>query len=260
MRIQYQPIHLLALSEELRLCGYTRPNAAYLVRFIEFGPTEPVLVRASAGDAGRYDILGNEKVWFAAQQAQLHEVPILEVMNLDKKAPGVDFFAAVETDDPISEAERYQSWLTNHPSSNKADLARLEGCTRTSISHRIRLLGLEPEIQTLIREYRLSTSHGLMLLKQKPGQGRVLLGIQCAQPAWSVSRLRSEVGAVETGSALITPKNLKKDPDVIRLERALSEQVGSRVAIDSTKGILNIDYCGDLNVLSGIVDRLTSVS
>lgn len=258
MRIQYQPIHLLKLSEELRVGGYERPNAAYLVRFEQFGPTEPVLVRPVAGDAGLYEILGNEKVWFAAQQAQLHEVPILEVVNADKEALGTDFFAAVEAVDPISEAERYQSWLVNHPTSNKSDLARLEGCTRTSISHRIRLLGLEPEIQTLIREYRLSASHGLMLLKLKPGQGRVLLGIQSAQQAWSVSRLRSELRAEKAGASQPTTRNPTKDPDVARLERVLSEQIGSRVAIDSAGGILNIDYCGDLDVLSGIIDRLTT--
>ena len=46
------------------------------------------------------------------------------------------------------------------------------------------------------------------------------------------------------------------DPDVRRLETALSETLGSTTRVDTERGRLVIHYGSDLEVLQGVLERL----
>ena len=43
----------------------------------EKGVLQPVLVRPLPGASGQYELVAGERRWRAAQQAQLHEIPVL---------------------------------------------------------------------------------------------------------------------------------------------------------------------------------------
>ena len=48
----------------------------------EHGILQPILVRPKPGTAGKFQILGGERRWRAAQQAKLHDVPVV-IRDLD---------------------------------------------------------------------------------------------------------------------------------------------------------------------------------
>lgn len=256
MQIQNTPVHHLQLSSELKASGYSRPNAAELLKFEFFGPVMPIVaVRLLKSE--KFEILANEQYWFAAQELGIHEVPVLEVFP-ENYTQRKSFLFDNQEEDPITRALRYEQWLSYDRNRTKTQLSTIEGCTRSNISHRIRLLILENPIQDLIREHRLSTAHGKELLKMKAGQGRVLIAEKAASQHWPVSRLKRHITGDQVGK-IDDPKSdadAKKDPEVLRLESTLSGIVGSAVELDVDRGILQIDYRKNLDVLDGVLNRL----
>ncbi len=270
MEIQERPIHHLILSSELKARGIRRPDAASLDTFSTLGPVAPCVVTRDS-DNNRFEILANEEIWFAAQAVGVHSIPVVEVFpaTADERQRYVDH-GITDTTDPITEAERYHNWLTEKPRRRKAQLARLEGCTRSHISHQIRLLSLEQPIKEWIRGGELSSGHGKELLKLPDGAGRVRLAQLSVQRQWSVRALREYITNRPTGETDKSERSENptspthpnpttqnpKDPNVVTLEQRLSERIGSPVRLNTDAGVLEINYLKNLDVLDGILGKL----
>jgi len=242
-----------------------------------------------------FEILAQEEVWFAAQSLGIDKIPVLEIDASDDQQRE-QFFGAPSDDNPIAKAEHYHRWLNEtdlylqdpedsektapHQKNKKhatqstrqrkkastkkrtiTALAKLEGCTRSNISHQLRLLTLEIPIQHLLRANLLTTAHGKELLKHKPEEGRVLMAVRAAEHQWSVLELKKHLKEQRSRHSDKTPlkkkeKDDKKDRETERLEQRLTELLGSPVRLNVDAGVLEINYMKNLDVLDGILNKV----
>ena len=70
------------------------------------GIIQPIAVRPSKSDPGRYEIVAGERRWLAAQKAGLHEIPVTVLDLSDVESLEVAIVENIQRDDlnPIEEA------------------------------------------------------------------------------------------------------------------------------------------------------------
>ncbi|MGH9379819.1 MAG: ParB/RepB/Spo0J family partition protein [Thermoanaerobaculia bacterium] len=128
------------------------------------GVIQPLIV-SQAGD-GSYQIVAGERRWRAARRAGLAEVPVVvrEAVG-DRELLEVALVENLQrTDlDALEEAQAFRSLAEEHGLSHE-EIGRRVGRSRPAISNSLRLLQLPEEIQTLLREGRLTAGQARPLL------------------------------------------------------------------------------------------------
>jgi ParB family chromosome partitioning protein len=114
----------------------------------EHGILQPLLVRPKPGAAGRYQIIGGERRWRAAQIAKLHDVPVVIRDFDDRMAMAAGLVENLQREDlnAIEEAEGFAR-LIDQFGLNQESLARAVGKSRSHIANTLRLLNLPPAIR-----------------------------------------------------------------------------------------------------------------
>lgn len=211
----------------------------------ELGVLQPVVVRL--GEDG-YVLVAGERRLRAAKRAGLTVIPAV-VRGVDDEA-GSLIQALVENlqrEDltPLEEAAAYQQMLDDFEMTH-ADIAARVGRSRSAISNAIRLLGLPASIQVMVESGELSAGHARALLGTDDVAYAEHIGRRAADEGWSVRQteeaIRTRVG---TGSGPSKAKVREVRPvEIIELEQRLTEQLGTKVAIDyrSKKGKLQISF------------------
>jgi len=230
----------------------------------EKGIIQPILVRAVAGAAEPFEIIAGERRWRAAQQAGLHEVPIIAVEADDRQALELAIIENVQRSDlnALEEAAGYQKLSADYGYA-QSDLARVIGKSRSHVANTLRLLKLPARTQGLLSEGVISAGHA-----------RALLG--CAEPDALAERIVAEgltVRDVErivqnlngTKASAQNPKVAKQpdhmpqenDADTRALEKSLSDMLGLAVSIThkGEAGELRIRYTS-LDQLDLVTERL----
>ncbi|MEL6316446.1 MAG: ParB/RepB/Spo0J family partition protein, partial [Pseudomonadota bacterium] len=125
------------------------------------GVIQPILVRKSPQDSGRYEIVAGERRWRAAQRANIHEIPVV-IRELDEKsALEIAIIENVQRSDlnPIEEAFGYNLLMERYGHTQE-ELAASLGKSRSHIANTLRLLRLPQDVQDLVRAGDLSAGHG----------------------------------------------------------------------------------------------------
>ena len=231
-----------------------------LARLVEsHGPVDPVVVRSRPRG---YEILSNAETWLAAQRSGWHEVPIelrdeiddataREILRLSSRNRGAD---------PIEEARQFEAELARRfPDARLRHgaitrLARERGRSRSYVAHALRLLTLPQRIQQHVSSGRLSAGHARALVALRDARRQERLAERILRDGLSVRAAEGLVrGRVRAGAEA---RSEHRDPDILRLERDLSEALGSATRVDTRAGRLVIDYGGNLGVLDGVLERL----
>ena len=236
-----------------------RPSRSLAATVSEHGPLAPVLVRSHPPG---YEILSNTETWLAAQQAGHHQVPI-EVRDdlTDEQARAIlDAGDGRNPPDPIAEAERLEDALTlrhgtgERPRGAVAALASELGLSRSHAAHTLRLLQLPDDVQQLVRDGLLSRGHALAVLRLDGARARRRAAEHAIRRQLSVRE--TEALARARDPAPPPAPAPAPDPDTARLERTLSEALGTDVRLETSRGELVIAYGSNLDVLDGILARL----
>ena len=134
------------------------------------GIIQPIAVREDKVDPGRYEIVAGERRWLAAQNAGLHEVPIVLLNLSDNEALEVAIVENIQRDDlnVIEEAKGYQR-LSEEFNYDHEKIANFMSKSRSHISNTLRLLTLPKDVIGMIEEGNLSA-----------GQARPLIGLPSA--------------------------------------------------------------------------------
>jgi ParB family chromosome partitioning protein len=219
----------------------------------EHGILQPLLVRPKPGAAGRYQIIGGERRWRAAQIAKLHDVPVVIREFDDRVAMAAGLVENLQREDlnAIEEAEGF-SRLIDQFGLNQESLARAVGKSRSHIANTLRLLNLPPAIREHLRAGRISAGHA-----------RALLGAE--EPEKLATQILTRGLSVRQAEAMAAahPKNPEsrrsnaKDSDTLALERQLLERLGLQVSIRhfGKGGQVTISY-NDLDQLDGLIRLL----
>ena len=117
----------------------------------ERGIIQPIVVRKSADQKSKYEIIAGERRWLASQNAGLHEVPVVVLDVDDVKSLEFAIVENVQRQDlnPIEEAKGYER-LVKEFAYDHNKIAKFMSKSRSHISNTLRLLSLPKDIISLI--------------------------------------------------------------------------------------------------------------
>ncbi len=220
------------------------------------GIIQPIVVRSVKGDS-RFEILAGERRWRAAQLSGLERVPVIFKEMSDQEALAVALIENIQREDlnPVETAIALKR-LIEEFSLTHQEVGDVIGRSRSSITNILRLLDLAPEVQVLLSEGKLDMGHARALLpltakKQLP------VAMQVVEHALTVRETERLVKLQLAGNAK-DMKKAEKDPDILSLERNLSEILGAMTEIKARKkgkGEVVIRY-NSLDELDGILLKI----
>tara|TARA_A100001234_G_scaffold221172_1_gene236152 strand:+ start:2686 stop:3528 length:843 start_codon:yes stop_codon:yes gene_type:complete len=203
----------------------------------ERGIIQPIIVRKQSD---KFEIIAGERRWQAAQNAGLHEVPVVEIQADDLKSLEFAIVENVQRDDlnPIEEANGYKRLIDEfHYDQDK--VAKFIGKSRTHITNCLRLLSLPIEIIKLIEDQKLSQGHA-----------KILVGLDNAHKL--AKKIIDKKLSVRQAENLVriykSPKKFKivtDDSNIKALEKSLQEKTGLQAKIfhkKNNKGTLSFEY------------------
>ena len=206
----------------------------------ERGIIQPLVVRKSDDLDNKFELIAGERRWQAAQNAGLHEVPVI-ILNIDNLTSLE--FAIVENVqrqdlNPIEEAEGYKK-LIDEFNYDQEKVAKFIGKSRAHISNCLRLLSLPKKIIQNIVENKISQGHA-----------KILVGLENAELLVDkIIKKKLSVRQTEALARLTKNKSLKikssKDTNIIDMENQISSKIGMKVYINNKRnnsGTLTFEY------------------
>ena len=196
----------------------------------ERGIIQPIVVRKSEDQNDKFEIVAGERRWQAAQNAGLHEVPVI-IINADNlKSLEFAIVENVQRKDlnPIEEAEGYKR-LIDEFKYDQERVAKFIGKSRAHISNCLRLLSLPKEVVELIVEEKISHGHAKILVGL---ENAFFLAKKIIDKKLSVRQSENLIRALK----LAGNKGKKtKNPNIISLESVLEEKTGIKAFINNRK-------------------------
>ncbi len=159
----------------------------------EHGVIQPLLVRPAKKE-GHFTLIAGERRLRAAGKAGLSEVPVI-VKALDEvQGLQVSLIENLQREDlnPLEEAQGYYR-LVQEFSLTHAEIARLLGKNRVTVSNMLRLLNLPEQAQHCLAEEQLSMGHGRALLALPEGELQTLALTEALERKLSVRELEKLV-------------------------------------------------------------------
>ena len=225
------------------------------------GLLQPIIVRRSPDGEG-FQLVAGERRWRAAQRAGLHHIPAL-VRDLDDAATyEIALVENIQRQDlnAIEEASAYRKLIEDFGHGQEA-LAKLVGKSRSHVANLMRLLELPAGVQDLVSEGALSMGHARALIGV---EGSEAIARRVVREGLSVRAVEALVREGKGGgrkasvdAAVAAPGG--RDPDIMAVERHLSELLGIGVAIQYAgdgKGALTLKFAS-LDQLDMICQRLS---
>ena len=217
----------------------------------ERGIIQPIIVRRSHDQRTKYEIIAGERRWLAAQNAGLHEVPVVITEADDLKSLEFAIVENVQRHDlnAIEEAEGYQRLIDDFLY-DQDKVAKFIGKSRSHISNCLRLLSLPNEVIDLIQNNKLSQGHA-----------KVLVGLENAFfVAKKIIEKKLSVRQAENLVKIFKSKKISKidskDANLKQLEKSVSDKIGLRVFIKNKKnntGSVLFEY-KNLDQLNKLID------
>jgi ParB family chromosome partitioning protein len=221
------------------------------------GVMQPIVVRPIGVD--RYEIIAGERRWRAAQLAELDVIPAVIREVSDEVALALALIENIQRENlnAVEEAMALKR-LGEEFELTQQQIADAVGKSRTQVANLLRLLALDPEVQTLLERGDLDMGHARALLSLNSAQQRQVAH-EVVNNDMTVRATEALVKKVQSSQAPITPPSRQaKQPDVARLETQLGELLGAPVSIDhgqKGKGKLTIRYT-NLEELDGILNHI----
>lgn len=235
-RRDFQPEALQELAASIRLRGVI----------------QPLIVRDMGN--GRYEIVAGERRWRAAQLAQVHELPVIIRDFTDAEVIEVAIIENIQRADlnAIEEALAFRQ-LMERFGHTQEKLAEALSKSRSHIANLLRLLQLPDDVQTFVREGKISAGHARALITAPNASElarQVLTRNLSVRETEALARNPEKKG---TGKSSGPRGKSEKDADTRALENDLSANLNMRVTIDHAgdSGTLSIRYnsLDDLDLL-----------
>jgi ParB family transcriptional regulator, chromosome partitioning protein len=221
----------------------------------ERGILQPIIVRKSAEDKSKFEIIAGERRWIAAQRANLNNVPVVIIEADNLKSLEFSIIENVQRHDlnPLEEAQGYKR-LIDEFSYDQQKVSKFIGKSRSYITNSLRLLTLPPEVIKLIEEQKLTAGHA-----------KILVGLENINfVANKIIEKKLTVRQAENFVKIFKNKKRKliktKDANIKDLEKAISEKIGLNVTIKNNKrnkGTITFFY-KEIDQLNKIVEIIKS--
>jgi ParB family chromosome partitioning protein len=221
----------------------------------ERGIIQPIIVRRSEQQKNKYEIIAGERRWLAAQNAGLHEVPVVVTEADDLKSLEFAIVENVQRHDlnAIEEAQGYQKLISEF-AYDQEKVSKFIGKSRSHVANCLRLLSLPVEVIKLIEDSKLTQGHAKVLVGL---ENSLFIAKKIIEKKLSVRQAESLVKIFKSKK---NRKNSQKDPNLSQLELSISDKVGLNVVIKNKKnnsGTIMFNY-KDLDQLNKIIEVIKS--
>ena len=218
------------------------------------GVVQPIVVRP-VGD-NEFELIAGERRWRAAQIAGIDHIPAVIRDVPDEVSVAMALIENIQREDlnPLEEATALRRLIDDFQMTQQ-EAADAVGRSRPAVSNLLRLLELMQEVKDMIDMRRIEMGHARALLSLDDK-----LQVQAAREV-----VRKQLSVRETENLVRRLQQAMKkkgsrriDPDILRLQNSVSEQLGARVKIQhqaSGKGKLVISY-NNADEFEGILERL----
>ena len=254
-------INKLSISELVRnkyqpRKNFNQENLDELTSSIkERGIIQPIVVRKSVDHKSKYEIIAGERRWLAAQNAGLHEVPVVITEADDLKSLEFAIVENVQRIDLniVEEAQGYQR-LIDEFSYDQNKVAQFIGKSRSHVANCLRLLNLPREVIDLVKNNKLTQGHAKILVGLENAN---FLAKKIIEKNLSVRKTENLVKIFKTKKIL---KFKSKDPNIKNLELSLADKIGLNVLIKNNKnnvGSITLKY-KNLEQLNKLIEVIKS--
>ena len=216
------------------------------------GIIQPIAVRPSKSEKGKFEIVAGERRWIAAQRAGLHEISVVILELSDVESLEVAIVENIQRDDlnPIEEARGYKR-LNEEFEYDHESISKLMSKSRSHISNTLRLLTLPKDIVGMLEEGTLTS-----------GQARPLIGLSNASSI--AEEIVSKNYSARKVEYLIRNKKSNSnekivDANILKAQERIEKILGLKVNILNKKnnsGKITIGY-KDLDQFQFISNLLT---
>lgn len=205
----------------------------------QYGVLQPLVVtrkdeeRADGGLSSSYELIAGERRLRASKLAGLKEVPV--VIRQGEQTDHMKLELAIVENlqrEDLNAIDRARSLaqLANEFGLSHGEIGAKVGRSREYVSNSIRLLALPEEIQQAVVNKDLTEGHAraLLMLSDKPEEQHTLFK--------DIVLKKTSVRVVEQlARRIATDKIRKKDktPEMMELEKSLTETLGTRVIIEN---------------------------
>jgi ParB family chromosome partitioning protein len=220
------------------------------------GLIQPIVVRAKKDG---YEIIAGERRWRAAQLAGFTTIPAIVRQVPDEAAMAMALIENIQRENlsVIEEAVALKR-LSDELKLTHLQVAEAVGKSRTSVTNLLRLLSLNPDVQSLLESQKIEMGHARALLGLK-GTEQSEVAQLVVQNDLSVRETERLVNDWQAGVPAKAEKEVREgfviDPNIRRLENDLGDKLGARVKIKHThhgKGLVMIRY-NSVDELEGIL-------
>ena len=159
--------------------------------------------------------------------------------------------------DAIEEATGYRR-LIDEFGATQAELAEHLGRSRPAVTNALRLLDLPDQVQSMLRQGRLTAGHGRALLALENRRRMPELAREAAERGLSVRQLERKVKRENRGPQKAAETARGTELERRRIEEDLQRALGTRVTVrpgPRGKGRIEISYTS-LDDFEGLVERL----
>ena len=236
--------------------NFNKENLEDLTNSIkERGIIQPIIVRESKVHENKFEIVAGERRWLAAQNAGLHEVPIVVVDVDDLKSLEFAIVENVQRHDlnPVEEAQGYQR-LIDEFDYDQEKVSKFIGKNRTHITNCLRILSLPKEVIDLIQDGKLTQGHAKVLVGL---ENSYLIARKIIDKKLSVRQAENLIRVIKNPKKF---KSTSRDANILDLEKIMKEKLGINVFIKNKKnnrGSLTFEY-KDLDQLNRLITVIKS--
>jgi len=213
----------------------------------EQGIVQPLIVRPQGP---LLELIAGERRWRASQLLGLAEVPVIVRDADDRTVLELALIENLQRENlnAIEEAQGY-SQLVEQFNLTQEEVAAKVGKGRVVVANALRLLKLPAQVQSYVREGRLSVGHAKVILgvlgdkEQKSIAERVIKeGLNVRQTEGLIAKLQTRGGARPGTTIVHLP-----DPHVADVESKLREVLGTKVQLryKEGKGSVEITFFSD---------------
>ena len=208
------------------------------------GVLQPVVVRAVANEAERFEIVAGERRWRAAQRAGVHDLPVVVVEADDRLALELAIIENVQRADlnAAEEARGYKHLIAEYNYS-QAELGQVIGKSRSHVANTLRLLALPPKALEFLESGAISAGHARALLALPDPEIVADQIVARNLSVRDVEKMASKTASLKE-PALSANAPRAPDADMKALSTALTQQTGLRISVErrGEGGRIIIDY------------------
>ncbi len=224
----------------------------------QYGILQPLLVQKKDN---YYEIIAGERRWRAAKMAGIKEVPVIIKDYTTQEVMEIALIENIQREDlnPIEEAQAYQRLIKDYRL-KQDEVAEKVSKSRTAITNSLRLLKLDPRVQDMVVEGKISSGHARAIITIEDKDKQYFIAQKIFDEKLSVRDVEKLMRELDKPEKQEKPKP-ENDFIYRDLEEKFRKIIGTQVVIknkNNNKGKIEIEYYSQAE-LERIIDLFKKV-